>query len=316
MKYLKFLFALFILLNTQASQAQKTNQEFGFITDNDLYVSFFLDKYYTNGLELFYQFSTPMNYGNFTKKIRTIRVGQKMYNPYSSDVEYIYNQDRPYAGYLYANYTENFINARHILSIGVETGVTGDKSLAREAQNFIHQFYKIDESNGWDTQVKQKYSFGLHASYIKNLWYKSEQKTQISWINKAVFNSIFSTISSGLGIKFNLNKNNAIAPIDNTTFYNTALQNKDENWVRECYFGIKSLIVYQLQDYTVTGELNNNYSQKSFDILPWVWTNDFGIYWNLKQWNLSYHQIFQTSNVKNLKSNWIRYGSIEVSYKF
>ncbi|NIJ44696.1 hypothetical protein FHR24_001135 [Wenyingzhuangia heitensis] len=316
MKLPRVLFFLTLSLHVYHLNAQiKKNKEFGFSSDNDLYVSFFLDEYYTNGLELFYKKATPTKYGHFTKKIKEIRLGQKMYNPYNSDIPNVYNQDRPYAGYVYARYSERFINDKNILTIGINTGYTGKKTGAKEAQNFIHQFYDIPESEGWKTQVKQILSIGIHLDYVYNFYYKPEKKTQISLINKTTLNSIFANFSSGLAFKFH-SKHYKHTSIANTSFFGTALQTNSENWVKECYWGVKSYVTYQAKDNTITGELWNNPTQKEFHIEPFVWLTDIGYYWNLERWNISYHQVFHTKKTQEISSKWIRYGTINVSYKF
>lgn len=316
MKIHRALFLPLIILNLLGLVAQnKTNQEFGFVSDNDLYVSTTLDEYYTNGIELFYKKVSPTNLGLFTKKINHFRLGQKMYNPFKSDVEFVINQDRPYAGYLYARYSQQFINDKNILKIGLEAGFTGDKTKAREAQNFIHRLYTINESDGWDSQVKEKYNFGLHLDYTRSLFHKTESALQVSWLNQLNLNAIFTNISSGIALKLNT-KIKETTSIANTSFFGTSLQTENESWVKECYWGLKSYTTYQFKDATVSGELQKNIFQKQFHIQPWVWHNDIGYYWNLKKWNFSYHQIFHTRNTKEITKKWIRYGSIQLSYKF
>lgn len=316
MKFSRFSFACFLSLYCLQLQAQKTAYEFGFISDNDLYVSFFLDKYYTNGLELFFNVASTSKLRNFPKRVRTLRAGQKMYNPYSYDVPEIYKQDRPYAGYVYASYLETFANPKQLISFGLEAGYTGANTKAREAQKFVHQFYNIQESNGWDHQVDQTIALGIKANFTQNLYYHPEKNIQLAFVNKALVHSILSNVSSGVGLKINLDAQASLSGIDKSLFYNTATHHGQERWSRECFLGIKSLATYQFKDKTVTGDLVGDFTNPNFHLTPWVWHNDIGFYWSLKHWNISYHQIFHTANVQNLKSDWVRYGSIYLSYKF
>jgi len=280
-----------------------------------LYVSLYLDQYYTNGLNIFYKQVGTKIVPLFDKKIHYFNAGQKMYNPYYSNIKVIANQDRPYAGYIYASYAQQFISSKHLLKLGIDIGVTGKKSKAEEAQNFIHQFYNIQASDGWNTQIKEIFNFGMHLEYVQSLLYNPEHFFQLSWTNNANFSTVFTNISSGLAFKFNTGKNNTLG-IDNSSFLGTSLQSKNESWFKECYLGIKSFISYQITDKTVTGKLANNPLKKSFNTKPWVWHNDIGYYWNLKNWNVSYHQIFHTKNTQELRKKWIRHGSIQLSYKF
>lgn len=310
-----FLCILTVFCILKANAQTNTNESFGFINDNDLYVSFTLDEYYTNGLSLFYKRAFNTNNKYFDKKIREIKVGQNIYNPFDSDVPSLYNVDRPYAGYLYMNYTEHFIDSKNILSIGLEFGLTGKKTMAEGAQNFIHQFYDIDESEGWNHQVKEQMGMGIRIDYTRSLFYSPDKKLQISSISNATINSIFTNFYAGIAIKIN-NGSEETTPISNSSFFGTALQTEGENWIKQCYWGIKSYVTYQNKDKTVTGKLQDNYLQKNFNLTPWVWHNDIGYYWNLKRWNISYHQIFHTQNIKEIAKNWIRYGSIQLAYKF
>lgn len=318
MKVLKIIFILFLSFITNAIKAQNTQHEFGFITDNDLYASFSLDKYYTNGLEVFFNSVAKTTPASFNKRIRAIKIGQKMYNPFHYNIESVNFQDRPYAGYVYLNYSELIANTKHLISFGVEYGFTGEKTKARETQNFVHKYYGKRFSNGWDTQIQEKKAFGIKASYVRTLYAKEESKVQVTFLNNTTLHSIFSNISSGLGFKINLESENRLNSLDNSSFYQTSIQNKNQSWSKEIYIGLKSYMTYQFKDYTVTGELGNTnfLTQKEFNIKPWVWYNDIGVYWNLKKWNISYHRIFHTANLKHLNTNLIRYGSIYLTYKF
>ncbi|MGY5354571.1 lipid A deacylase LpxR family protein [Wenyingzhuangia sp. IMCC45467] len=316
MNFNKLFFLLFTsmymcITNTIA----QTKHETGLINDNDLYVSFYLDEYYTNGLELFYKKVSNTNNTIFNKKIRQFTLGQNIYNPQDSDMPLVRFQERPYAGYLYFNYSEHLINSKNILSLGATVGVTNTKSGAEWAQNFIHRFYDIEPSEGWETQVTEKYAVGALANYTRSLLYKENLPIDLTWTNKTVLNTVFTNISSGLAIRVNFLKS-ALAPISNTTFFGTALQNNNENWIKESYFGIRSFATYQIQDLTVTGELEKNPTQKQFHLEPWTWQNDFGFYWNFKHLNFSYHLIYKTRKVKEMKTKITRYGSIQISYKF
>lgn len=316
MKVLQLVTSILFFFNIFISTAQEQkNQEFGFVSDNDLYVSLHLDEYYTNGLELFYKKARTTTYKNFTKKIKHIRLGQKMYNPFHSDVPNVIDQDRPYAGYTYASYSEQFISQQNLFTLGITGGYTGKKTGAKEAQNFIHKFYNIEESDGWKTQVKEKINIGIQLDYVSNLYYNSQKNTQISLLASSNLSNIFTNISSGIAFKISTLKDQN-TPISNTTFFGTALQTENENWIKESYFGIKSYTTYQARNLTITGELYNNPTQKEFNIKPWVWYNDIGYYWNLKKWNISYHKIIHTRKSKEITTKWITYGSIQLSYKF
>ncbi len=314
MKYFKFLLIFKILLLVFNSKAQNS-QEIGFISDNDLYASTGLDRYYTNGLELFYRKARKTYFANYYKNIYEFKLGQKIYNPYSRNLRYIITQDRPYAGYLYFNYLNKFINNNNIFLFGIEAGYTGKKTYAKETQNLMHKICNFEKSDGWKTQVKQKLSLGIYLGYIYSLYHNSEKKFQIAFINDFTLNSIFTNISSGIALKYNISKSKTTS-IANTSFFNTSLQIDKEKWSSESFFGIKSYVKYQIEDITVTGKLHNNITKRKFHIQPWVWYLNIGYYHNFKRFTVSFHHILHTKNTRELIKKWVRYGSIQFSYKF
>ncbi len=316
MKIAKLLFYTFLCLNIYTTSAQQAKKrEIGFVSDNDLYVSFFLDQYYTNGLAIYYKEAFDTQFLNFSKRIQNITLGQNIYNPYRNNVPSLFYQDRPYAGYAYLNFSEQFSNTETLLTFGISLNGIGKKTGAEEAQNFIHHFYDIDPSNGWKHQVKEKYGFGIFANYTRLLPIISDDRFRIATYHKLNLNRIFSNISSGIAIKFNRSTNKT-TNLNNTTFFDTALQTQKNTWVRESYWGLKSHITYQFSDATVTGVLENNNIGKTFGLQPMIWHNTIGYYWNLENWNFSYQYHIHTKNVQQISNKWIRYGNILVAYKF
>ncbi len=298
------------------SHAQKIiSREFGFITDNDLYVSTTRDEYYTNGLEIFYKKAVDTHFKGFDKKIHSLNIGQKIYNPFNPAVLSLNEHDRPFAGYTYATYQQRFANTKHIISLGFTVGYTGKKTGAKEAQEFIHDLYKLEEIVGFQHQIKQQIGAELHLKYHRNLLNTDANLVQISSIHELNAGSIFANIQNGLAFKLRHSKTKK-TEISNSLFYGTSLATQNSSWIKERFLGLKSYLSYQLKDETVTGELHNNFLNRSFDIVPWVWHTEIGYYWNLKRWNLSYQQVFHTKNVQQIETDWIRYGSIRISYKF
>lgn len=311
-QHLSLIFFICFITYTSDLTSQ-TKQEMGIINDNDLYVSVYLDEFYTNGLKLYYKSISKNNNSIFPKKIKHFTLEQNIFNPQDSDVPIVFLQERPYAGFLHFNYTEHFINTKNILSLGVSVGVTNDKSGAEKAQNFIHSFYDLEPSEGWETQIIEKYAFGLSGNYIRNLI--QQKDFALSLLNTTTMNTIVSDISSGLALRLNFLKT-PLNSISNSTFWGTALQNDNEKWMKENYIGFKSSISYQIHDYTLTGDLEQNPSNKEFTLIPWTWKNDLGIYWGLEKVNFSYHIILKTREVKEMNTKITKYGSIHFSYKF
>ena len=87
-------------------QGQKVYaKSFEFVSDNDLYISINQDQYYTNGLIFTFRFMPKNKLAGLVKKIFVIDFGQYMYTPSQDYMVHSENQDRPFAGYLFAGFS-------------------------------------------------------------------------------------------------------------------------------------------------------------------------------------------------------------------
>ena len=75
---------LSILLSCRCYSQTYVN-EFGFRTENDAYLAFGQDQYYTNGISITFRHAikNPVTPGRFIKKTWEAEVGQMMYNAHS-----------------------------------------------------------------------------------------------------------------------------------------------------------------------------------------------------------------------------------------
>src|SRR5690606_3732574 len=129
--------------------------EIGFISDNDLYTSLIHDRYYTNGIELFYRYLGSSKSENIVKRITDIRAGQYMYNPQSVRAEDIDVHDRPYAGYLFAEMGVNkFYRNEDVFKMTFQAGVLGKESQAEAFQKKLHKIVGYPTVKGWEYQIK------------------------------------------------------------------------------------------------------------------------------------------------------------------
>ena len=63
------IFIVFLLLSFTILSQKKFSKELSVTTDNDLYVSFKRDRYYTNGIFLSYSYLSKFSNTNLDKKI-------------------------------------------------------------------------------------------------------------------------------------------------------------------------------------------------------------------------------------------------------
>src|SRR5690606_549935 len=107
-----FIFSVFLLLSIQGmAQDSSFKNEFGFRTDNDAYLAYGQDRYYTNGLFIWFRRATDQRKLNekLDKVVWEVEAGQKMYNAQSGHITDISYVDRPFAAYLYAGGSLNLL---------------------------------------------------------------------------------------------------------------------------------------------------------------------------------------------------------------
>ena len=66
--------------------AQNRTQEFGFQSDNDSFLAQGSDRYYTNGLFVFYRRGMDFKNPKLANKVIGFEVGQKIFNPLSGSI--------------------------------------------------------------------------------------------------------------------------------------------------------------------------------------------------------------------------------------
>lgn len=109
--------------------------------------------------------------------------GQNIYTPSDISVEAEQDDDRPYAGWLYAGLVVS--NARRggperagddQETVEVDVGVIGDPSLARQTQTRWHELINEDEPQGWDNQLQ--FEPGIVATYERrHRWLAGDEGT-------------------------------------------------------------------------------------------------------------------------------------------
>ncbi len=152
------------------------NHQFTTSWENDFFLR--TDYYYTNGVAFELQsnslrFPSLINFLNtpFTLKNKTYSIGvrQNMYTPkdmYEPEIQYT---DRPYAGYLTAEYKviSETNNQRFISSLVL--GVLGEYSLAGTTQNYVHSMDHLVQAAGWHYQVSNAPIINLNYTYNRKI---------------------------------------------------------------------------------------------------------------------------------------------------
>lgn len=299
-----------------SSKAQTYKNEFGFKSDNDAYLAQGSDRYYTNGL--FIQFRRAIDQQTLApqieKKTYEITVGQKMYNPISGFVPDPARQDRPFAGYLYAEGALNwFLKNESVIRAGVQIGTTGPNSLAQKAQELLHRTVGFYAPEGWEYQIRNEMAINLSAQYTRLMYRTPDAIMDLSFEGYANAGTTFD--GAGAGILFRVGKINQLF---NSAYTNAAVGNnaKTKGLVKqEVFFYAKPQLNFVAYDATVQGSLFNNNSPVTFGVKPLVFAQQLGINYSSQRFTFDFGVLFKTKEIKS--TAWAhQYGTISMFYRF
>lgn len=157
---------LSLILETAAPAHGQNDGLLFFESENDLYGDA-KDRWFTNGFRLGYRFGDgdggPV--GSLLKLLlpgeetpaRTdvyLALGQAMFSPADITVRDPIPGDRRFAGWLYGEAGIRSGGERIAQTLSLSLGVTGDPSLARRTQKFVHQITNSPDPKGWPNQLR------------------------------------------------------------------------------------------------------------------------------------------------------------------
>lgn len=302
-----------LLLISAFVSAQRAS-EAGVILDNDLYTSTVNDKYYTNGVELFYRYLNKKFGEKINKQITEFRIGQYIYNPETIKADDIYVNDRPFAGYLFGRVgIHTYYQDQSALKLNFQAGYVGQNALGEETQELFHNTFGYVAVHGWQHQIHNALALQLNTFYSKKINALSNQYIDLQAVGELNAGTVNNGMSVGLLSRFSLKK---LLPIYNSNLYNASLNSnpqvyKDE---QEFYFYIAPYLNYQIYDATIEGSMFNNNSPVTFDLVPFRFNGEAGFKYRRNNWNLSYVFVYRGKELKNNVVEGYFYGSIGIGY--
>lgn len=311
------LLALVFFAIPSNGQSVAFKNEFGFRSDNDAYLAYGQDRYYTNGLFIYLRRATDQTKlpKNLNKLIWEVEGGQKMYNPQSGQINDISFVDRPFAGYLYAGGSVNFLfQSENSLKISVQVGTIGPNAKGKETQELLHSIVGFYDIKGWQWQVSNETAFNTSVSY-KNLLFRSDsKKLDLSVDSYLNLGNTFS--GAGAGVLFRTGDLNQLFHSASTE---SAVSHKSESkdlTEREFFFYARPILNYVAYDATIQGGLfSSNKGAVVFDSKPFVFSQQAGVMFSKKRWTADFSLTFKSREVKSTAKPH-QYGSAALSYRF
>jgi hypothetical protein len=306
---MRYLLLLWLLLPT-LGWSQKSKFELGLQLDNDSFVSTFNDFYYTSGLFLFANYKS--NKSTSEKKIvHGFKIGQQIYNP--RDVKSVFPEDhnRPYAGYLFAEYSKTkMYSSNRIIGTSFKLGVVGPDSKAVDFQNWMHDSFGFGEIMGWEQQIQNLIAIQFEFRYSKPIFNRiTSDKIDFHLLAATEIGTVFSSVHIGTLSRISLSK--PLTAMQNSNYYNGL-----GSAVKEVYFFVSPTVNVQAYDATIQGSMFTNDSPVTFNLKPIRFNGEAGLKFKYYQYNLSCMFNYTTDEIKNSSATGYFYGSIVGSYVF
>ena len=316
MRPIKYILFFTFLFTLPTLQAQTFKNEFGFSSDNDAYLFGGQDRYYTNGL--FINFRHAMDQQKFSDKLEKktfeISAGQMMFNPRSGFAPNPLTQDRPFAGYLFAEGVMNwFYKNEQAWKVGIQAGTTGPSSLGQKGQELLHSIVGFYDPEGWEYQIKDELAVNLTAQYTRLLQRAANQRTDFSFEGYARAGTTFS--GAGAGLLFRAGKINQLF---NTAYHHAVIENNSSTKKlvdKEVFFYAKPQINVVAYDATIQGSMFNDDSPITFDAKPVVFAQQLGFNYSSNRFTADFGLLFKTKEVKSAAKAH-QYGTISLFYRF
>ncbi|MGZ3872284.1 MAG: lipid A deacylase LpxR family protein [Mucilaginibacter sp.] len=321
-KLLTFLIGIFFAAN---AFSQSHTNEIGLQTDNDSYLGQGSDRYYTDGIFIYFRHALKVNGGDGTSlanKVLGFEAGQKIFNPQSGSVFYHGADqadlvDRPFAGYLYAGATLNFLYKNESnLKIGAQIGIIGPGAFGRQVQDYVHDNFGFYHPSGWEYQIHNEAQLNLSAEYNRLI-------ARGSWVDvsfSGYLNLGNGFSGAGAGPLVRLGSFNQL--FHSVSTQSTAI--RDETipplHPHELFFYYKPLFNYVAYDATIQGGLfdkhNDPLSQEiRRDKEPFIFSQQFGIAFTTNRFVIDAAAMFHTKDDKEMVRSH-QWGSVTALYRF
>lgn len=306
----------FLLIFTISAVAQRP-AEIGLITDNDLYTSLENDQYYTNGLELYYRYLGKHKSEKVAKRITEFRVGQYIYNPQSPKAVDINVNDRPFAGYLFAEAGINkFFMNEDVLKMNFQAGVVGPESGAEALQKGLHNLFGYHKVEGWEYQIRTAAALQANVFYSKKIL-KAHFHEKVDFHAWGDINAGTIWMGASAGVMARVSLKSLLTPMYDSALHGAALFREKEKYEQsEIFLYFSPSVNYQEYDATIQGNRfrDADINPITFPLIPFRFNAEGGIKWRRQNWSYSYSIHYRGKELSNSVITGHYYGSINIGY--
>lgn len=301
------IFGLFTLL---LQGQNKTPMALGLQLDNDSFTSTYNDFYYTNGLFLYGSRLAKATTAT-TKVIHSFRVGQQIYNPRWVKATLPQEQNRPYAGYLFAEYSTKKINSANLVKVNTfQVGIVGPGSGAECFQKWMHRSFGFGPLKGWENQIQNTVALQYQWLYAKPIWSTlSSDRVDFNLMGTAVVGTAFDGLSAGVLARVRLSARGS--SLKTTNFYDDLSEAP-----KAFYLFALPKINFQCYDATIQGSLFDRKSILTYDLRSLRYAVEAGVRYKYHQFNFSYVATYSSKEIENSTASGYFYGSLMGSYLF
>ncbi|MBC8053269.1 MAG: lipid A deacylase LpxR family protein [Sphingobacteriaceae bacterium] len=299
---------------TAFGQAPNYKSEFGFRSDNDSFLAYGQDQYYTNGLFISYRHALKQEnlHSKIAKKIWEIEAGQYLFNPFTGKIVNQSLVDRPFAAYLYAGGKFTwFLKTEQIIDISLNAGTIGPDAQGEEVQKGLHDVIGFYPIMGWEYQVNNEVGVNTSLKYSDLI-----ARTGGNDLSLNTYLNLGNTFTgAGIGILYRTGQiNDFLSSVSNNSRISNSINDSIPR--KELFFFTRPMLNFVGYDATIQGGLfTNNKGPVTFDPKRFQYSHEIGVNYAVNRWTLNFSVLFKSRDVKTQRKPH-QYGSVMMYYRF
>ncbi len=323
MKFKLLILIAFLFSSTQLF-AQTHSNEIGVETDNDSYLLRGSDRYYTDGIFIYFRHALAVDSSSkLQNKVLGFEAGQKIFNPQSGSIVLTPGGppdplaiDRPFATYLYIGSTLNFLYSDESnLKLSAQIGMIGPDAYGKQVQTWVHKTFGFYPPSGWQYQIDNNAVLNLSAEYNRLL-----ARTTGFDVSITSYGNLGNGFSgAGLGPLFRFGNFNQL--FNSVSTQSTAIKKNKKAPLHqhELFFYYKPQINYVAYDATIQGGLFTTKSPNSMEVTsdkePFILSNQLGVAFTTTRFVFDIAAIYHTKDDKEMLQSH-QWGAITGLYRF